>query len=101
VTLHGGAGAAHAVEGLKALAASFFPTPREGFLDDLAHSCLYSDLFALDADGKELQSRMSLVGKTLRLEVDATGAHYPVPNPAVLNAARRATATIALTVDSA
>jgi len=38
----------------------------------------YSDLFALDADGKELPSRMRLDGRTLRLEVDAAGARYPV-----------------------
>jgi hypothetical protein len=39
---------------------------------------LYSDLFALDADGRELPSRMLLVGRTVRLEVDAAGARYPV-----------------------
>lgn len=39
---------------------------------------VYSDLFALDADGKELPSRMLLVGRELRLEVDAAGARYPV-----------------------
>ncbi len=39
---------------------------------------VYSDLFAVDADGRELPSRMRLSGREVRLEVDAAGARYPV-----------------------
>lgn len=39
---------------------------------------VYSDLFAVDADGKELPSRMRLSEREVRLEVDAAGARYPV-----------------------
>lgn len=39
---------------------------------------VYSGLFAMDADGKELPSRLSLSGRSVRLEVDAAGARYPV-----------------------
>ena len=38
----------------------------------------YGDLFALDAAGRELPARMVLAGKSVRLEVEAQGAQYPV-----------------------
>lgn len=39
---------------------------------------VYGGLFAVDADGKELPSRLTLSGRTVRLEVDAADARYPV-----------------------
>jgi len=39
---------------------------------------VYSDLFAVDAAGRELPSRLMLSERTVRLEVEAAGARYPV-----------------------
>lgn len=39
---------------------------------------VYSDLFALDAEGKELSARLAVFERTVRLEVDTTGARYPI-----------------------
>lgn len=44
----------------------------------LGHVLVYSDLFALDADGKLLPSSLLLSDRTVRLEVEARGARYPV-----------------------
>lgn len=38
----------------------------------------YSDLFARDAQGRELTAQLQLHAQTIRLEVDAAGARYPV-----------------------
>lgn len=38
----------------------------------------YSELMAFDADGKELPARLRVKNQTIRLEVDAAGARYPV-----------------------
>lgn len=38
----------------------------------------YSDLFARDAQGRELGTQLQLSAHTIRLEVDAAGARYPV-----------------------
>ncbi len=38
----------------------------------------YSDLFARDAQGQELGTRLALVAQTIRLEVATEGAHYPI-----------------------
>lgn len=39
---------------------------------------IYSGLFAVDFDGNELPSRLLLSGRTVRIEVEAAGAKYPV-----------------------
>ena len=41
-------------------------------------SLLYDQFYAHDARGKKLGARMALSGKELRLEVDDTGAVYPI-----------------------
>lgn len=45
---------------------------------DRAPGFVYRDLFALDAHGKELPARLSMTERTVRLEVEAAGAEYPV-----------------------
>ena len=38
----------------------------------------YSDLFAYDADGRQLSARMQVVAGAIRLVIDDHGASYPV-----------------------
>lgn len=45
---------------------------------NVGRAIVYSGLFAVDAGGRELPSRLMLSRRTVRLEVEAVGARYPI-----------------------